>query len=527
MTGSSEARVLIGGAWRVAQESLGTFQATNPTTLEPLPEHFPRSGAADLETALDAAVEAQRTLASLPAERIADFLEGYADLLDSHGDALAHTAHLETGLPEATRLRAVELPRTTRQLRLAALEARSRNWRRPVIDTTANLRSLYSALPGPVVVFGPNNFPFAFNAVSGGDFAAAIATGHAVVAKANPGHSATTRQLAELALEALERAGLPLATLQLLYDLPIEAGLKLVADARIGATAFTGSRGAGLRLKAAADAAGKPIYLELGGVNPVFVLPGAWRERAEDIARDLTGSCLLGGGQFCTKPGLIVVPEGGAATLEPHFAAAPLHPLLGARAHEHLETAVANLVQHGAERVTGGNSPGPFRFENTLLRVDAQTFLEHSAALQAEAFGPVCLCVEVGSDAQFLAVVRTLEGGLTGTVYSALDGSDDPLFAPLAAELRHRVGRLLEDRVPTGVAVSPAMNHGGPFPATAHPGFTAVGLPTSLYRFAALWSYDHARPEHLPPELRDENTLGLWRQVDGEWTKDNVPPAKH
>ena len=181
---------------------------------------------------------------------------------------------LKRRLPGAPRLKDVELPRTTSQLRQAAAAAREGSWALPTIDTKLNIRSCLASI-GPVWVFGPNNFPFAFNSVAGGDFAAAIAAGNPVIAKANTSHPGTTRRVAELAQQAAEKTEMPSGTVQLIYRTSHADGLRLVADARTGATGYTGSRHAGLALKAAADAAGKPIYLELSSINPVVILPGA------------------------------------------------------------------------------------------------------------------------------------------------------------------------------------------------------------------------------------------------------------
>ena len=162
------------------------------------------------------------------------------------------------------------------------------------------------------------------------------------------------------------------------------------------------------------------------------------------------------------------------------------------------------------------------RYTNTVLRVSASTFLERSEALQTEAFGNATLIVVADNEAEMLRVLESLEGNLTGCIYSATDGRDDAAYDALEPALRQRVGRLLNDKMPTGVAVSPAMNHGGPFPATAQAGFTAVGIPGALLRFAMLQCYDNVRPARLPENLRDENPRELWRQIDGRWTQDSL-----
>ncbi len=173
----------------------------------------------------------------------------------------------------------------------------------PTIDTKANLRSVYEPI-GPVCVFGPNNFPFAFNSIAGGDFAAAIAAGNPVIGKSNTSHPGVSRLFGELVVEAMKETGMPKGV-QLLYRTGHDDGLKLVSDIRVGATGYTGSRGAGLKLKAAADANGKPFYAELSSVNPVVFMPGAVAERGEKLAEEYTTSGLMATGQFCTNPGLV------------------------------------------------------------------------------------------------------------------------------------------------------------------------------------------------------------------------------
>jgi NADP-dependent aldehyde dehydrogenase len=383
---------------------------------------------------------------------------------------------------------------------------------------------------GSVWVFGPNNFPFAFNSVAGGDFVAAIATGNPVIAKANSSHPNTTRLLAEEAFAALGESGLPLATVQLLYRTSHEDGARAVADPRTGATGYTGSRGAGLTLKAAADAAGKPIYLELSSVNPLVILPGAIAERGNDLAGELVGSCLMGTGQFCTSPSFVLLFAGDATeqfltkVREGLEATAPT-PLLSRAVARSLASSVAELRKAGASVVTGGaaiDGPG-YRHANTLLRVEGEQFLREPHALQTEAFGNVSLAVVVRDEQEAAQVLGQLEGNLTGSIYSDAHGADEVLYWELEPLLRSRVGRLLNDKMPTGVAVSAAMNHGGPYPSTGHPGFTAVGIPASLRRFAALQSYDNVRQTRLPALLRDENPGGrAWRLMDGEWTRGDV-----
>ncbi|MFT5303605.1 MAG: alpha-ketoglutaric semialdehyde dehydrogenase [Mariniblastus sp.] len=519
-------QVLIAGQWRDS-DSTGTFQADDPKSATPIAEDYPISSWAECETALDAAVTAYATLRTMPRETIACFLETYADRIDARTDEIRELANRETALPAATRL-VGELGRTVGQLRQAATAARSASWSMPVIDAAANIRSCFGSI-GPVAVFGPNNFPLAFGSISGGDFAAAIAAGNPVIGKANSMHPGTTRLLAEEAQTAADECGLPAGTVQMIYRIAHSDGEKLASDPRLAAIGYTGSRHAGLVLKSAADAVGKPIYLELSSVNPVVVLTGALKERSEAIAEELSGSCLMGSGQFCTNPGMVVLEAGESAdafvaSVAEKFAAAPVGTLFSKSGQNGLASAVETLKSAGAETVCGGTSGQGegYSYSNTILKVDGETFLKNAEALQTEAFGSSTLVVMASSVDQIAEVLGCLEGNLTGCVYSATDSSDDAAYDTIVPNLRQRVGRLLNDQMPTGVAVSPAMNHGGPFPATGHPGFTAVGMPGSIVRFAMLQCYDNIRPQRLPEILQDKNPGDVWRMVDHQWTQADV-----
>ncbi len=519
--------VLIDGAWRESA-SEGSFRAMNPSNGEEIHGDYPVSGWADIDAALSASAEAAAVLRKTPTVEIAAFLTRFAERIEARAVEIVEMAHQETALPKSPRLLDVELPRTTGQLRKAAAAATDGSWALPTIDCKLNIRS-YHAPIGPVFTIGPNNFPFAYNGISGGDFAAAIGGGNPVIAKAHPAHPGTTRLLAEEAFAALRESKLPRATVQLIYHTAPQHGTRCVADPRIGATGFTGSRAAGLALKAAADAAGKPIYLEMSSLNPVVILPGALAERGEKIAAEFADSCLAGAGQFCTKPGLAIVMEGPAS--EPFinaicglFESRPAGTLLTAGVAKSLAKSITILRDAGAAILLGGNviAGSGFRIANALLRVDGATFLKNAKALQTEAFGNASLIIVARDVLAARTIVESLDGQLTGSIYSDTQGSDDEAYAAIEPSLRHRVGRLLNDKMPTGVAVAPAMNHGGPYPATGHPGFTAVGIPASLRRFSQLECYDNVRQARLPALLRDKNPGSASRLIDGAWSRHDI-----
>jgi len=520
--------VLINGEWK-ASAGTKTFHAVNPATEEQLPEEFPVSPWSEIEEAIQAAAKAAEIVRSWPGSRFADFLRKYADLIEEKTDALVKAAHAETALPVSPRLKDGELPRTTGQLRQAADAAESESWRCATIDTANGIRAMYGPL-GPVVVFGPNNFPFAFNGISGGDFAAAVAAGNPVIGKGHSSHPETSRLFAEAAQQAAEATAMPPGFVQMIYRTSHEDGAKLVSHPLMGACGYTGGRDAGLVIKEAADKAGKPVYLELSSINPVCLLPGALKERGDEIAGEFTTSCLMGTGQFCTNPGLVLMLSGQATdqfieTTVSKFDAAPVGTLLGGGTQKGFTEGIIALQAAGAELLTGGETGGGdgFCVKNTLLKVSARDFLMNPGKLQTEAFGNASLIVLADSADEMKQVVRTLEGNLTGCIYSHTAGDDDSLYDQVAPLLRQKVGRLLNDKMPTGVAVSPAMNHGGPFPATGHPGFTAVGIPASLLRFGMLQCYDAVRPHRLPAVLQDINPIAnCWRLIDGEWTTQSI-----
>lgn len=519
--------ILLNGSW-VASRSAGTFQAVNPTLERPMPQVFPVSSWSEIDSVIGAAAAASREMRGWPGSRFADFLEAYALEIESRADLLVETAHAETGLAKSPRLKDGELPRTTNQIRQAAAAARSESWRVPTIDTATNIRSMFGQL-GPVVVFGPNNFPYAYNGIAGGDFAAAIAAGNPVIAKGHPCHPETTRIFGEAAVAAVRSTGMPAGLVQLIYRTSHEDGLRLVSDSRIGGIGYTGARHTGLRLKAAADAAGKPIYLELSSINPVFMLPGALQERLEKIADEFAASCLMGAGQFCTNPGLVIVPSGAlgealTAAVAARFSAAASGTMLAEGVRSSFLKAVQTIQAAGAELVTGGQAGGGVGVccQNTLLKVSAAKFLQHPEVFQTEAFGNGSLFVVAESTDQMAELAEHLEGNLTGSIYSDTQGADDAACDRLEKVLRTKVGRLLNDKMPTGVAVVSSMNHGGPFPATGHPGFTAVGVPGSVTRFGMLQCYDAVRQHRLPAVLQDRNPGGIWRRINGQWTTADV-----
>src|SRR5258708_15583732 len=449
------AHVLGAGVWRGGEKE-GVFGPRSRSLGEQRAKAYPISSREEIMEALQTGSAAAEALRTTSDETIAKFLELFAGGIEQRANDLVELAHTESGLPKSPRLKDAELPRTTDQLRQAARAAREGSWRRPIRDEARKIYSLLGPLGGPVVVMGPNNFPFAFNSAAGGDFAAAIAAHNPVIAKANSTHPGTTRLLAGIAFESAQSAGLHPATVQMIYRMPGEVGLELVAHPLVGATAFTGSRRAGVKLKGAADRAGKPIYLEMSSVNPVFLFEGALRERGEVLADEFFVSCTMGAGQFCTNPGFIILPDTDAGrrfvdAARKKFEAAQPGVLLGRCVRDSLADAVGILQKHGATLLCGGQPlPGPaYRFSNTLLRVAGDDFLKHPHELQTEAFGPVALLVTSRDTSQAIAIIKQLQRNLTGVIYSDSTGKDDAAYDAIKPDLRQRAGRPTSDGLPT------------------------------------------------------------------------------
>lgn len=516
--------VLIAGAWRPAQ-AVDSYRAVAPATGSPRDAVWPVSGWSDLDEAVDAAVKAAAVLATLPDEQIARFLERYAERLGARSADLVEAAHVETGLTIKPRLSDVELPRMLDQLQQAAAAAREGTWRMAMIDSQRNIRSAAFGL-GPVVVLPPANFPFAFGAVTGGDFAAAIAAGNPVIAKAHPGHPTVSRLAAVEALEAVRETGLPAATVQLVHRMAPADGERLVADDRIGASAFTGSEQAGRRLFSAASAAGRVMWVEMGAINPVVLLPAAVAERGAEIAAELTASVTGSAGQLCTKPGVVFLVDDAAgkafvqATAD-RFKAIGAQVLLGPSGREQLASAVDRLKQAGARVLAAGPAnAGPCSHAPALLEVTAEELSAAPQALLVEAFGNAALLVRCSTLDALKQALGCVGGALGASLYTANNGGDAAAAATVMKQLVARSGRVIENRMPTGLAVTPPMQHGGPWPSAGPPFFSAVGMPWTLLRFARRICYDNCASEVLPECLRDATPSGRpWRYIDHGWTR--------
>jgi NADP-dependent aldehyde dehydrogenase len=507
---------------------MATFHAVDPRTAAPGAE-FEEATPADVHAAVTAASEAFRAGALRDAARRAALLRGAAARLRAVGDEIVAVGEAETGLPEV-RLRS-ELERTAGQLEAFAAVIDAGDYVEAIIDTPdpdakpiprPDVRRMLVPI-GPVAVFGASNFPLAFS-TAGGDTASALAAGCPVIVKGHPSHPGTSAVVAREVSGAADDAGLPEAVFRLLQSSGVAVGEALVDEPAIAAVAFTGSFAGGKALydRAAARERPIPVFAEMGSINPIVITEAALRERADGIAEGLSASVSSFGGQLCTKPGVVFVPEGEAgdafaADLGERLAHSPPQVLLNQRVRDALVGGVGELGELAEAVGEGATAAEPgFRFRPAAYRTAASALREHPSLLE-ERFGPVVLLVSYGSRDELLDALLRIDGQLTGSVHAQAD--DAELVQLIAVALAERAGRLIFDGFPTGVAVTHGMQHGGPYPATTAPAHTSVGM-TAIRRFLRPVAFQNAPANVLPPELQDANPLGIWRRVDGELTRD-------
>jgi len=507
----------------------GVFHGVDPASGTRLEPAYHYASHQDLNRAALLAEEAFTVYSRLPGRERARLLRAIAAGLEAIGAEIVDRANHETALPEA-RLKG-ELARTVNQLRLFAQVVADGSWANARIDPAqperkplprADIRSVLRPL-GPVAVFGSSNFPLAFS-VAGGDTASALAAGNPVIVKAHSAHPGTSELVGQVVSESVRACGLPAGVFALLFGAGSELGAALVAHPAIKAVGFTGSLGAGRSLMKVAASRPEPIpcFMEMSSSNPLVVLPEALAARGAQIANGLFGSFTLGVGQFCTKPGLVYLPcnqaaDGFVATLkslvEQSQASAMLTETICGNHHSGVaarktNSAVKTLAE--GSKGSGGSYAAPALFE-----VSGSEMLR-SPELAHEIFGPSALVIRYSDRGELLALLNAVEGQLTATVH----GTDADIAAntDLIAVLERKAGRLIVNGFPTGVEVCHAMVHGGPFPATSESRMTSVGTQ-AIYRFVRPVCYQDFPQAALPDELKNENPLGIWRLVDGEFTR--------
>lgn len=489
---------------------MNTFRAVNPATGAALDPEFQRSTPADLDAAAAAAAHAFEIWSWTSGADRATLLRSIAAQIEARQAALVARAGLETGLPRA-RLEG-ETARTCAQLRLFAALVEEGSWVDARLDAAPGkptIRSLLRPL-GPVAVFGAGNFPLAFS-VAGGDTVSALAAGCPVLVKAHPAHPGTSVLAGEALQAAVRECGLPDGLFALLYDDGLEMGRALVQHPAVKAVGFTGSLGGGRALMdlAAARPEPIPVYAEMGSSNPVFLLPEALAQAQAAIARDLAASVTLGAGQFCTKPGVVFVAALQAEAFAGHLAA----ELAATGPFTLLTAGIERSFRAGAAlraRAPGVGVKTPEGAAALLLQTDTAA-LQRDPVLTEELFGPATVLVAHGSGDDLLRAAEGLQGHLTATVHGTAD--DLQRHSALLRVLERRVGRIVFNGYPTGVEVTDAMMHGGPYPASSSRE-TSVGT-AAILRFTRRVCYQNAPAAVLPPELQDDNPLRICRRRNG------------
>lgn len=501
------------------QSSFRAVDAASGAALEP---EFDEASPADVARACTAAHEAQTVFATLPLTKRAGFLRLCADKIDALGDTLTRRAMAETGLPEM-RLNG-ERGRTVGQLRLFAQEVEAGQFLGARIDRADPARTppkpdlrLRMIPLGPVAVFGASNFPLAFS-VAGGDTASAFAAGCCVVVKGHPAHPGTSQLVGDAVAEAVREMGLPEGVFALLQGTSHALGEALVKDANIAAVGFTGSRAGGLALMdhAANRPVPIPVYAEMSSINPVILLPGRLAKSAEDLGAAFVGSLTLGAGQFCTNPGVVLAADGVDCD---RFVAASIAAIAEAPAQTMLTEGICAAYQDGLERLGAapdadlagtGKSGSDRQACAQVYTVDADAFMQNDD-LAHENFGPSSIIIRCRDLGQIRDVIAQMEGQLTATLH--LNEADHAAAAELIPVLEQKAGRIIANGWPTGVDVTHAMNHGGPFPATSDGRSTSVGT-LAIERFLRPVAYQDMPDSLLPAELREAET-GAPRLVDG------------
>ena len=509
-----------------------TYKTFNPKLNLENEQIFHEATSEEIDDAVSLAAEAFKAFRNTPGTKKAEFLNAIADEILALDDELVQMYCSETGLPEG-RAKG-ERGRTIGQLRMFAELVADGSWVEATIDTAmperqpmprSDVRKMMVPL-GPVVVFGASNFPLAYS-TAGGDTAAALAAGCPVIVKSHPMHAGTGELVSSAIIKAAHKTGMPDGVFSNLNSRGIEVGVQLVEHPGVKAVGFTGSIRGG---RALFDLAAKreepiPVFAEMGSVNPVVVLPEALKSRGNELAKTYAGSITLGSGQFCTNPGLLLGIKGEELTnfvndlsdeivkIEP---SCMLHPnIIGA-----YESNKGKAIAQSGLTVTADytNDVQSNFARQTITTVDGNTFLENTT-LHQEVFGPFSMVVQCEDGNQLEAIISKLEGQLTGTIIS--EEGEASKYSGVIEALQNRVGRVIYNGVPTGVEVCPSMLHGGPYPASTDSRFTAVGIH-SIKRWVRPLSFQDWPNELLPDELKNENPLNIYRNVNSKLSNQKV-----
>lgn len=516
----------------LSSEGNKKFKTFDPKLNLETPWLFTEATAQEIDRAATMAWEAFDEFQHISGKQKAQFLCSIATNIEALGDDLIEAYCQETGLPEG-RAKG-ERGRTCFQLRTFADLVEEGSWVNATIDTAIldrapmpkpDLRKM--AVPiGPIAVFGASNFPLAYS-TAGGDTASAFAAGCPVVVKSHPMHAATGELVASAIQKAVNDLGLPKGVFSNLNSSGIEVGQNLVQHPNIKGVGFTGSITGG---RALFDMASKrdepiPVFAEMGSINPVVILPMALEQKGSDWAKTYASSITLGTGQFCTNPGLILGIEGShldafvqslseeIVKIEP---SCMLNPGIISR-YDHNK---AEMISEKGIAVSA-DLEGEIAVNHArqaVVTVDGIHFLENPR-LHQEVFGPFSMVVRCKDERELQNIIAGLEGQLTGTIIS--EENEIVSFRGVVNALQNRVGRLIFNGVPTGVEVCPAMQHGGPYPASTDSRFGAVGIH-AIERWVRPVSFQNWPNELLPLELQDSNPLNIERMVNGETRRDSI-----
>ncbi len=504
------------------------FKAVSPIDGRHLDGDFVDASSTEIDNVVDHATQAAAAYGRLGKDQVARFLQAAATAIEALGEALIDRVHLETGLPRARLIG--ERGRTANQLRLFAEVVREGSWVDARIDTAIpdrqpvpkpDVRHVHRPL-GPVVVFGASNFPLAFS-TAGGDTASALAAGCPVVVKGHPAHPGTAALVAKAIRQAADSTGVPDGVFSLVQGRSFEVGRRLVTHPKIKAVGFTGSFRGGKAVFEYAQSRDEPIpvFAEMGSTNPVFVLPQAAATRAREIAKGLATSVSLGVGQFCTNPGLVFVQRSSSThlldDLRENVLVTPPGTMLTAGIKEAYDQGTRRLASTPGviNMATGQPEQGPNQAATVVFKTGLDSFLRHEE-LAGEVFGPSSMVVECEDKDEMLEAAQTLRGHLTASVHATPDDAQN--YRDLLDVLESRVGRLILNGYPTGVEVCPSMVHGGPYPATTVPQSTSVGT-NAIRRFVRPVCYQGFSDRLLPDALKNSNPLGIWRLINGRFTR--------
>ena len=487
-----------------------SIQGIDPRTGSPVGSAVPPTPPEPLLAAAADAFGAFKT--TTPGVR-AELLTRLADRLDAAAGDLVPLAMAESGLPSA-RLTG-ELARTSAQLRLFASVVTEGAYLEAILEdadpgATPPRPVLARMLEpvGPVLVYAASNFPFAFS-VLGGDTASALAAGAPVLVKAHGSHPGLSAAVASLASRAVADAGLPAGVFGIIFG--DDEGVTALKDPRVKAAGFTGSTTGGRFLFDVASSRPDPIpfFGELGSINPTVVTPAAVAARPDEIVTGFVGSFTLGTGQFCTKPGLLFLPAGHGLgpALQSAVAAVEPAPMLNARIASQLASGLTELSERVSLLASGPDAPADGSWASAQLFTTSTDAFD--AELTDEHFGPAALIVEYKGEDDLFAALSTIEGSLTATVHGE---PGDPFPLPrLLSILADRAGRIVWNGWPTGVAVSWAMSHGGPWPSTTNSAHTSVGA-TAIRRWLRPVTFQSLPDDLLPPALQAANPWHIPRR---------------